>query len=125
MSQPVRACKPGMGDLSMPTAPAYFWGVKIMFVGIMNFGQIQKIRFVVVKIFWSNSNQFLVILIWSSAVASFISEALFISVYIKHTFLYKYAKIFKGMFKKNFATKFVFLFFKLGKLICQYVKCKR
>ena len=37
-----------------------------MFVGVMNFGQIQKIRFIVVKIFCSNSNQFLVILIWSS-----------------------------------------------------------
>ena len=40
-----------------------------MFVGVMNFGQIQKIRFVVVKKFCSNSNQFLVILIWSSDLA--------------------------------------------------------
>ena len=39
-------------------------------VGVANFGQIQKIRFVVVKIFRSNSNQFLVILIRSSKLAS-------------------------------------------------------
>ena len=55
-----------------------FWGVKLMFVGVMwmligvmNLGQVQKIRFIVVKIFWSNSNQFLAILIWSSELASF------------------------------------------------------
>ena len=66
VSQPVRACEPGLGDLSKPTAPAYFLGVKLMFVGVMNLGQIQKIRFMVVNIFRSYSNQFLVILIWSS-----------------------------------------------------------
>ena len=71
MSQPVQACKPGLGDLSKLTAPAYFLGVKLMSVGVMNFGQTQKIRFVVVKKFQSYSNQFLVILIWSSEVASF------------------------------------------------------
>ena len=53
VSQSVRACEPGLGDLSKPTAPAYFWGVKLMLVGVMNFGQIQKIKFVVVNIFWS------------------------------------------------------------------------
>ena len=51
---------------SKPTAPAYFYGVKLMFVGVKNFGQIQKIGFVVVKNFWTNSNHFLVIMIWSS-----------------------------------------------------------
>ena len=35
-----------LGDLSKPTARAYFFGVKLMFVGVMNLGQIQKIRFV-------------------------------------------------------------------------------
>ena len=44
-----------------------FLVVKI--VDVMSFGQVQKIRFVV-KIFWSNSNQFLVILIRSSELAS-------------------------------------------------------
>ena len=53
--QPVQACKP-----SKPTAPAYFWGVKLMFGGpvnfghnvcwCMNFGKVQKIMFVVVKL---------------------------------------------------------------------------
>ena len=59
------------------TTPAYLLGVKLMFVGVMlmfvgvmNFGQVKKIRFFVVKIFRSNSNQFLVILIWSSELAS-------------------------------------------------------
>ena len=80
MSQPVQAWEPGLGDLSMSTALAYFLEVKLMFVGVMNFGQIQKIRFVVVNIFWlcsinkvhrceifqSYNNQFLVILIQSS-----------------------------------------------------------
>ena len=42
VSQPVRACEPGLGDLSKPTAPAYFFDVKVMFVGVMNFSQIQK-----------------------------------------------------------------------------------
>ena len=42
VSQPVRACEPGLGDLSKLTAPAYFLGVKLMLVGVMNFGQIQK-----------------------------------------------------------------------------------
>ena len=72
MSQPVQACEPGLGDLSKPTAPAYFFGVKLMFVGVvlmfvgvMNFGQVQKIRFFM-KIFWSNSYQFLAILVRSS-----------------------------------------------------------
>ena len=66
MSQPVQACEPGLGDLSKPTAPAYFLGGKLMFVGVMNFSQYQKIMLVVVKNFWSNSNQFSVILIRSS-----------------------------------------------------------
>ena len=44
VSQPVPACEPGLGDLSKPTPPEYFLGVKLMFVGVMNFSQIQKIR---------------------------------------------------------------------------------
>ena len=77
MSQPVQACKPGLGDLSKKTTPAYIFGVKLMFVGVMliffsgmNFGQVKKIRFVVVKICRLNSNQFLFILLWSSELAS-------------------------------------------------------
>ena len=53
VSQPVQACKPGLGDLSKPTAPAYFLGVKLMLVSVTNFGQIQNIRFIVVKNFRS------------------------------------------------------------------------
>ena len=53
MSQPVRACEPGLGDLSMSTAPAYFFGVKLMLVSVVKFGQVQKIRFIGVKIFRS------------------------------------------------------------------------
>ena len=53
VSQPVRACKPGLGDLFKPTAPAYFFGIKLMFVGVVNFGRIQKIRFIIVINFWS------------------------------------------------------------------------
>ena len=70
VSQPVQSCKPGLGDLSKPTAPAYFFGVKLMFVSVVNFGQNQKIMFLVVKIFRSNFSQFLVILIRSSELAS-------------------------------------------------------
>ena len=51
VSQPVRAFEPGLGDLSKLTAPAYLFGVKLMFVSVINFGQIQKIRFIVVKFF--------------------------------------------------------------------------
>ena len=69
VSQPVRACEPGLGDLSKPTARAYFWGVKLMLICVANFGKIKRIRFVVVKIFCSN--QFSVILIQSSKLASF------------------------------------------------------
>ena len=57
-------------DLSKLTAPAYFFGGKLIFVGVANFGQIKKIRFVVAKIFQSYSNQFSVILIWSNKLAS-------------------------------------------------------
>ena len=56
----------GWGDLSKPTAPANFFGVKLMFVGAVKFGQIQKITFVVVIIFRSYSYQFSVILIRSN-----------------------------------------------------------
>ena len=55
VSQPVRACEPGLGDLSEPTAPAYFFVIKVMFIGVVNFGQIQKLRFVSAKIFWKFS----------------------------------------------------------------------
>ena len=64
-----RGVKQGWADVSLRAgagAPAYFWGVKLMFVGVMNFGQYQKIRLVVVKVLGSYSNQFLVILILSS-----------------------------------------------------------
>ena len=47
------------------------FGVMLMFVGVMNFGQGQKIRFIIVKFFLSNSNQFLVFLIWLSELASY------------------------------------------------------
>ena len=47
VSQPVRACEPGLGDLSKLTAPAIFFGVKLMFISVVNFGPNQKIRFVV------------------------------------------------------------------------------
>ena len=40
VSQPVQACKLGLGDLSKLTTPAYYFGVKLMFVSVMNFGQI-------------------------------------------------------------------------------------
>ena len=57
-------------NLSKPTPPAYFFGVKLMSVGVVNFGQVQKVRFVGVKIFRSCSNQFSVMLIRSSQLAS-------------------------------------------------------
>ena len=40
-----------LGDLSMPTAPAYFLGLTLMFVGVVNFGHVPTLRFVVVKNF--------------------------------------------------------------------------
>ena len=42
--------------LAKPTAPAYFSGVKLMSVGVVNFGYVQLLRFVVLKKFWSCSN---------------------------------------------------------------------
>ena len=51
VSQPVRACEPGLGDLSKPTAPAYFFVVKVMLVGVVNFGQTQNEGLSVWKIF--------------------------------------------------------------------------
>ena len=50
VSQPVQACEPGLGDLSKLIAPRGV--VKLVLVGVMNFGQIKK-RYVVVKIFRS------------------------------------------------------------------------
>ena len=51
VSQPVQACEPGQGDLSKLIVPAYFFGVKLMFVGVVNFGQVQKKGSSVWKIF--------------------------------------------------------------------------
>ena len=42
----------GWGPVQADSTSIYF-GVKLMLVGFMNFGQIHKIRFVVVKLFWS------------------------------------------------------------------------
>ena len=60
-----------VGQVSQLTALAYFWGVKLMFVGIMNFGHIPTLKFVGVKIFQSKSNPNLVVLNRSSELASF------------------------------------------------------
>ena len=54
--EPVRACEPGLGDLFKPTAPAYSFGVKLMFVGVVNFGHVQLLSFIVLKNFRSCSN---------------------------------------------------------------------
>ena len=70
MSQPVQDFEPGLGDLSKLTAPAYFWGVKLMFVGVVNFGHVPMLRFVSVNFFQSNSNLISVILIRSCELAS-------------------------------------------------------
>ena len=51
VSQPVQACRLGLGDLSKPTAPANFFGVKLMFVGVVNFSHVPTLRFIGVKIF--------------------------------------------------------------------------
>ena len=56
VSQPVQACEPGQRDLSELTAPANFFGVNLIFVGVVNFGQVKKIRKVDVKNFWSYFN---------------------------------------------------------------------
>ena len=64
-SQPVQACEPGLRDLFNHTAPAYFFGVKLIFVSVVNFGQVQKLRFVGVKNFRSCSNPNLGHLHWS------------------------------------------------------------
>ena len=61
VSQPVRACEPGLGDLSKPTAPAYFFVVKVMLVGVVNFGQTQNEGLSVWKIFGHVQTNF-----WSS-----------------------------------------------------------
>ena len=58
VSQPVQASKQGLGDLSKLTAPSYLFGIKLMLVSVVKFGQIHKIRFVGVKIFRSYSYQF-------------------------------------------------------------------
>ena len=70
VSQPVQACELGLGDLSNLTTPAYFFGVKLMFFGVMNFGHVPTLRFVGVKIFRSKSNQNSLILIRSCELAS-------------------------------------------------------
>ena len=49
----MRACEPGLG---------LFFGVRLMFVGVMNFGHILTLRLVGVKILWSKFNPNLVIL---------------------------------------------------------------
>ena len=63
-----KGVKGGWGTCpSQPHQHIFFGGGgKFNVCGAMNFGKIKKIRFVIVKIFPSYSNQFLVILIWSS-----------------------------------------------------------
>ena len=46
----------GAGGPVQADLTSMFFGVKLMFIGVMYFGQIQKIMFVVVNIFWSYSN---------------------------------------------------------------------
>ena len=65
VSQPGQACEPGLGDLSEPTTPAYFWGVKLTFGAVIFFSHVQLLGFVNVKIFRSCSNLILVIFICS------------------------------------------------------------
>ena len=55
VSQPVRPCVLGLGDLCKLTAPAYFFGVKLMFFVVVFFSLVQLLRFVVVKNFQSCS----------------------------------------------------------------------
>ena len=55
--------------MSMVFTPAYLFGVKLMFVGVANFGHVPMLRLVGVKIFRSKSNQNLVILIRSCELA--------------------------------------------------------
>ena len=75
----------GAGGTVQADRTSIFLGVKLMFVGVTNFGQIKKIRFVVVvKIFWSYSNQFSVILIWSSKLASYFMQIKLSSVITNH-----------------------------------------
>ena len=66
----LRKSKARLGDLSKLTAPAYFWGVKLMFVGDVNFSHVPTLRFVGVNIFWSYSNQNSIILIRSCELAT-------------------------------------------------------
>ena len=72
VSHPVQACKLSFGDLSKPIKPAYFFGVKLMFVIVIFFGHVQLLRFVVVRIFRSCSILNLVIF-WSCVLASILS----------------------------------------------------
>ena len=44
----------GLARLCKPTAPAYFFGVKLMFVGVVNFGHVSSLRFIGVNIFGQN-----------------------------------------------------------------------
>ena len=53
------------GAVQADRTSIFLGGVKLMFVGVVNFGHVPKLRFVGVKIFWSKSNQNLVILIRS------------------------------------------------------------
>ena len=72
-SQPVWACKPGLGDLSKLTAPACSWSELNVCRCHKNnkfCGHFQKLSFVIVVIFRSYSKQFLVIFIRSCALAS-------------------------------------------------------
>ena len=39
-----------LGDLSKPTAPAYFFWMKLMFIGVMNFGHVPMLRLVSVNV---------------------------------------------------------------------------
>ena len=57
---PSASQRAGPGGPVQADGTSIFFGIKLMIVGVVKFSQVQKIRFIGVKIFRSYSNQFLV-----------------------------------------------------------------
>ena len=102
-----------------PTAPAYFFGVKLMFVGVVNFGQVQKIRFVGVNIFWSCSNPNFGELHWSSSsvmLTSLIKNWILTTIFFCHqgtfcNFSFQIPNVGLNLYLKSTINVFKYLYF--------------
>ena len=99
----MQAWKLGLGDLSKLTAQAYFLG-EVNVCRCHEFQSSSKNKVRLVKFFWSNSNQLLVILIWSSELASFET---FLNIFVEKNLIHFFHEVEIFCFQKKLFSRYV------------------